>query len=120
MAARQGWVLEFLQRDLAQRDVDPQILVAGREGVPQGIPRALRIAGPPQFQALLVIGLRFPHPARMDQLEIPARKPDQADRAGRVSRPARRRTAPAPRGLRTLGPLAGSPRMWRRGSSTTG
>src|SRR5262249_35824977 len=107
MAARQGRVMELLQRDLPQRDMDPQILVAGGEGIPQGIPRALRIAGPPQFQSLLVIGLRLVYAAGMDQLEILARESGQADCPGRASRPARRRAAPSPRRLRTRRPVAG-------------
>src|SRR5262249_44111263 len=90
-------------RDLAERDMDPEVLVASGQGITQCVARALRIALLPQLQPFMIIQLGLADSTGMDQLEGVAVNQGEADRSA----------------ARFPGPASWSSRARRPGSSGT-
>jgi hypothetical protein len=69
VAACQHGIPELLERDPPQSDVDPKVVVAGLQRIPQCVSRSLRIAGTPQLEPFLEVRLCLLDTAGMDKLE---------------------------------------------------
>jgi hypothetical protein len=69
VSASQRRIVKFVEGKLPQRDMDPQILVAGREGVAKGVARAFGIAGSPDLEALFQVGLCFSYAPGVNEIE---------------------------------------------------
>ena len=82
MPGREGGVAKRFQGDPPQRDVDPEIVVAGLECISQRVASLLGIAGLPDLHALLIVELGFFNASRMDQLERSRRARNLCHRDG--------------------------------------
>ena len=110
MAPRQRRVVELLERDPPERDVDPEVVAAPLEREPEGVAGRLDVPLAPELHPFLVVELHLGDAARVDELEVGAAEPVQAQ-AARASWPVAASAAgPGPgrpstrgRSRRTLG-----------------
>jgi hypothetical protein len=79
VSARQRRIAKFVEGQPPQGDMDPQVLVAGREGVAEGVACSFGIAGSPDLEALLQVGLRFSDAPGVNELVVRLGDASQAD-----------------------------------------
>jgi hypothetical protein len=81
--------MELVEGDLAERDVDPDVVVISREGIPKRIARRFGITRLPELDTLLVIELCLQGATRIRKLKVFAVDPGEADRSPTSSQPGR-------------------------------
>ena len=107
VAAGERRVVEILERDPPERDVDPEVIAAPLERVPEGVAGAFGVAGLPDLDPFLVVELHLGDAAGVDQLEVVAAEPSEVQAAGA---PRRGRRACGPAGRRARRPPPASSR----------